>query len=369
MDSDALTTSLPVVHDSLLFTDDNGKEFVLVAMPNIEHDRSGHPDDRGIMTKLRVALLAESYLAIEALCGFDVRALLPNEYSIEALSKPDDRSGTQRRRDAEDLVEAEHKLAKQYFKSLCDVDVGYDISYIRRQGAEAVRKHYGKDKAPNLSKFMRQENRQYALDAIPGESDAKLANIRLDVITALLTGWAKWEEMLFAQKQTKESTKNKKRGRPSKNPSGQNFKPISVFTYTSKIDFDDGDQLHLIASHSGVNPAYLWTNARDCKEIFDYQIVFGKYARGILWNNEEIAFFNKKVGPFMLGRRMPQTWQEDAICRLIGWQLDKWDNTAKRQGQGTAFTDPAAIEDFRLGANLTYHNGEFIIDMSPLLQG
>ena len=367
MNSDTSATSLPVVHSSLRFKDENGKEFVPVSMPHIEHEHSGHPDDRGIMTKLRTALLAESYLAIEALCGFDVRALLPERYGTELLSKQDDRSDAQRRQDAEDLVEAEHKQVKQYFKSLCNVDVGYDISYICRRGAKAVKKHYGKDKVPNLNRFMRQENRQYARDAMPGVSDEKLANIRLDVITALLTGWAKWEEMLFAKKQTEENTKSKKRGRPSKNPSGQNFKPISAFTYSLKIDCDDGDQLHLIACHSGINPAYLWTNARDCKEIFDYQIVFGKYARGILWNNEEITFFNKKVAPFMLGRRMPQTWQEDAICRLIGWQLDKGENTAKRQGRGTVFTNPAAIEDFRLGANLTYYNGEFIIDMSPLL--
>ncbi|MDE8345216.1 MAG: hypothetical protein POH28_03410 [Acidocella sp.] len=369
MASDASTTSLPVVHDSLRFTDSNGKEFVLVSIPNIEHDHSGHPDDRGIMTKLRIALLAESYLAIEALCGFDVRALLSEKYDAEQLPNRDDRSATQRRQDAEDLVEAEHKQAKQYFKSLCNVDVGYDISYICRHGAEAVKKHYGKDKTPNLNKFMRQENRQYARDALPDASDEKLANIRLDVITALLTGWAKWEEMLFAKQQTEENTKNKKRGRPSKNPSTQNFKPISAFTYSLKVDCDDGEQLHLIAAHSGVNPVNLWTNAKECKEVFDYQIIFGKYARGILWSSEEIAFFDRKVARFMLGRKMPQTWQEDAVCRLIGWQLDKWDNTAKRKGRRTVFTDPAAVEDFRLGANLAYHNGEFIIDMSPLLQG
>ena len=147
MNPDTSATSLPVLHSSLRFTDENGKEFVPVSMPHIEHEHSGHPDDRGIMTKLRTALLAESYLAIEALCGFDVRALLPERYGIELLSKQDDRSDAQRRQDAEDLVETEHKQVKEYFKSLCNVDVGYDISYICRRGAKAVKKHYGKGKA------------------------------------------------------------------------------------------------------------------------------------------------------------------------------------------------------------------------------
>lgn len=368
MASNASTKAIPVVHDSLQFRDDNGKELVPISMPHIEHDRPGHPNDRGIMTKLRTALLAESYLSIEALCGFDVRALLPDKYDADAISKIDNRSGTQRREDAEDLVEAEHKNSKNYFKSLCGIDVGYDTSYICRHGAEAVSRHYGKDKISNLNKFMRHENRQYALDALPGENDAGLANIRLDVVHALLTAWAKWEEMIFAEKQIKEKTKNKKRGRPSKKDSTKQVTPISIFTYYSKVDFDDGDQLYLIAAHSTVNPAHLWMNVREYNDLFEYLIIFGKFARGILWGTEEIDFFNSNVAPFMLGRRLPKTGQEDAICRQIGWQLEKWENTAKREGQTTLFRDPVAIKNFRSGANLTYHNGKFVIDMSPLLR-
>ena len=203
---------------------------------------------------------------------------------------------------------------------------------------------------------------------MPGESDEKLAHIRLDVVTALLTAWAKWEETLAAHRQSKEKTKNKKRGRPSKKAMTQKLVGLVDTRYESKIDFDDGDQAYLIAAHSGVNPACLWSNLTDVKKVFEYHVIYGKLSRGIIWNEEEKLFFQTHVAPFMLGRKMPKTWQEQALCRQIGWQLDKLVNTARRQGKTTIFSDPRALEYFRLGADIVYRDGRFEVDPSPIFR-
>ena len=216
--------------------------------------------------------MGESWISIEVLSALDIREMFATS-EASAKKTVDDRSRAKKRSDAEFIIEDTHRVAREHYKKLIGLDVGYTFSCIQRKGELAARRLLKIKHPEELKIYLRELKPIISRVAVPDADDLALAQAEIMKLRALLMAEAKCHEYINVYDNLSKYIP-KRRGRK---PRQENILPETPEkkTIISKIKVPEPDYLLMIMQHADVNPTILWLSEfkfYDHFELFRFSI-------------------------------------------------------------------------------------------------
>jgi hypothetical protein len=301
------------------FTSDKKQTFVpILIIPNENTKQRGRPVDNFTLAKLKLAVLAESWITIEILCNLDIREMT-GQYNERELFRPDYRKSKEKRIHAELIVSDVHNKWRDTYRKALKFKVGYEFSKIQRSGEEAARRHLNIIDSRELKDYLRRVKLIASREALPDASDLELAQNEILKIRALLIGVAKCQEFINVYNNFSNDRKKKLGRKPT------------LFTheiditierqYVSKIELPSFNDLLMIAAHGDVNPTALWNNISSDFEVLEFQRLIGKAARRHQITNSELSFIEETITVVSSRTANLDTPAKKYLREMVTWYL------------------------------------------------